>query len=134
MAKGERIGFGGTADIYAWRDAHVLKLFHQGFPAEPVREEAEATRFAHAAGLAAPATGDVVELDGQQGIIFERLSGPTMLQQIGARPWALPRCARMVAELQAATHHCSAPGLPMLRWRLARNIEMADGTPPAGEG
>jgi len=126
---GERIGYGATADIYAWGDGQVLKLLHEGMPAEHAREEAEATRLAYAAGIPAPATGDLIEVDGRQAIVFERLSGPSMLQRIGARPWTLPRYARLLAELQVATHRSSAPSLPPLRRRLARNIEWNDSLP-----
>ena len=64
MIKGPLIGQGLTAEIYAWGDGQVLKLYHTGLSEEWIRREAEVTRIAHGAGLAAPAVGPVVEIDG----------------------------------------------------------------------
>ncbi|MHB0876194.1 MAG: hypothetical protein ACYC5O_09135 [Anaerolineae bacterium] len=89
---GERVGFGATANIYAWGDGQVLKLFHAGISEAAIRREAEATAIAHGIGLAVPAVGGVVEVDGRLGIVYERVSGPTLLQSISASPWPRRRC------------------------------------------
>lgn len=41
--------------------------------------EARVARAIHAAGVASPAAGDIVEVDGRRGLIYERLEGPSML-------------------------------------------------------
>lgn len=120
---GERLGFGATAGIYAWGDDQVLKVFRPGMSESAVRHEAEATAVAHSLGLAVPAVGGMLEIDGRLGIVYERLTGPTLLQSLSASPWRMVQYARQLAELQAALHRCPAAGLPPLRPCLREHVE-----------
>jgi tRNA A-37 threonylcarbamoyl transferase component Bud32 len=115
--RGALLGQGRTAEVYAWND-QVLKLFVEGFPAEWIHAEAEATRVAHQAGLSAPAVGEIVQVDGRTGIIYERVDGASMLQTFAARPWTFLSAVRRFVELQVTMHECAGPGLPSQRERL----------------
>src|SRR6478752_2749091 len=97
------IGRGFTADVYAWGDGRVLKLFHPGAPDRPEREY-RVTRAVHAAGLPAPAVYELVEVDGRAGIVFERVDGPSLFEYVQARPWKLWWAIRRLAELHAQIH------------------------------
>ena len=125
MTKNSRIAEGRTAEIFAWGDDQILKLYRRGFPSHQADREAARTRAIHAAGLATPAVVDVVEVDGRSGILYERKSGPTMLQEMLAAPEKLAAYARLLAELQADMHARTAAGLPELKSRLKRRIEHA---------
>ena len=100
-AKGELIGKGLTAQVYGWGQGRVLKLFESWRPEEKVERELRATRAVHAAGLPAPAVYEIVEVEARQGIVFERIDGPSMFEQVIARPWRLFAAARQLAELHA---------------------------------
>ena len=113
--KGPMIARGRTAEVFAWGDNQVLKLFHDWMPATGVEREAQSTRLVHDAGLPAPAVEGVVEVDGRRGIVFERVEGPSMLKVLITKPWKMPKLARTLAELQAAMHSCEVPELPSLR-------------------
>lgn len=113
--KGRLIGQGRTAEIFEWKDNQVLKLFLEGFPAAGVKREAQVTEAVHKAGLPVPAVEGVVEVDGRVGIVFERVEGPTMLEDMMSQPWKLARYARMMAELQAEMHSREIAALPSLR-------------------
>ena len=121
---GELIGRGRTAEVYAWSEGRVLKLFFPSRPRTAVEAEAQATRIAHEAGVGTPAIGEIIEVDGRGGIVLERIDGPSMLAQLVTHPWQLRRLARQMAELQAAVHACRAPELRSLRdvvrWELSR--------------
>ncbi len=130
MPIGPRVGYGRTAEMFAWGDGQVLKLFHPGWPREWAEHELEVARAVHASGMASPAVGELTEVDGRVGIVFERIVGPSMLQELSARPWRLLRLARLLAELHATMHGCTAEGLPSLHARLTTKIERADGLPP----
>ena len=120
--KGPMIARGRTAEIFAWKDNQVLKLFLDRFPAAGAEHEARLTQAVHEAGLPAPAVEGTVEVDGRSGIVFERVEGPSMLELLTSKPWKLFRLARTLAELQAAIHSCEAPELPSLRRRLEEKI------------
>lgn len=70
---------GRTAQVYRWDESHVLKLYREWCPPDWVEYEARVARAIHAAGVASPAAGDIVEVDGRRGLIYERLEGPSML-------------------------------------------------------
>lgn len=117
------VGRGRTADVYAWRQDRVLKLFHNGFSQERVRREALATRIAHQAGLAAPRVGGLVRIAGRLGIIYERLDGPTMLNAMRGNLLRVGRLARQMGAMHAAMHEVRGDGLINLldnvRWSIA---------------
>jgi uncharacterized protein (TIGR02172 family) len=120
---------GFTAEIYAWHDGQVLKLFHQGISRNTVEYEANLTRIVHATGLPVPAVGEVLEIDGRFGLELERLDGISMLQAITQKPWRLPAYARLLAELHADMHTRQVPELPSLGERLTRKINQAEKLP-----
>ena len=122
---------GRTAEIYAWGNGRVLKLFFDWCPESWARQEARVTRAVHAAGLPVPAVEDMIEVDGRTGIVFERVAGRSMVQELLARPWQLYRIASTLAELHAAMHKCEVPGLPSFSAALERSVRGLDGLPDA---
>jgi aminoglycoside phosphotransferase (APT) family kinase protein len=113
---------GRTAEIFAWRDGQVLKLFLEWCPTSWAEYEARVTRAIHEFGLPAPAVEGTVEVDGRRGIVFERVEGPSMLRELASKPWKLVPFARTLAELQAAIHARAAPALLSQREELERAI------------
>jgi uncharacterized protein (TIGR02172 family) len=133
IGKGKLIGKGLTSDVYEWSDGRVLKLVANSAPAAVMKRiygqaerEYAITRAVHAAGLPAPATYELVEIDGRKGIVFERIEGPSMFDYVVARPWTLFAAARQLAELHAQLHGVTAPAeLPSQREQFERYIAAA---------
>lgn len=115
MEKGPIIGRGRTVEIFTWKDNQVLKLFLEGFTAEGAERELVATQVAYDAGMPVPATERIVEVDGRWGIVFERVDGPIMLEDLLSRPWKVVRYAQVMAELHAEMYSCEVAVLPSLR-------------------
>jgi len=123
---GKPIGRGLTAEVYAWDETHVLKLFRDGSPPEQVLYEARIARAVQAAGLPVPAVGDMVEVNGRRGLLYERVEGPSMADGIFQKLWPLSRAARLWAELHAEMHALrTVPELPSQRAVLAKRIRAA---------
>jgi uncharacterized protein (TIGR02172 family) len=132
IEKGKLIGKGLTAQVYAWGDRRVLKLFESWRPAAKVAKEFAITRAVHAAGLPAPAAYELVEVEGRKGIVFERVDGRSMFEQVVARPWKLFTAARELAELHARLHAIKAPTeLSTSREQVAGWIDAAAELPAA---
>jgi uncharacterized protein (TIGR02172 family) len=129
VEKGPMIAKGRTAEVFARGDEQVLKLFLEGFPAAVVQREAQVTEAVHKAGLPVPAVEGVVEVDGRVGIVFERVEGPTMLEDMMNRPWKLAPYAQIMAELQAEMHSREIATLPSLREDLEEVIQNQAGMP-----
>lgn len=131
MEKGARIAEGRTAEIFAWADGQVLKLFRIGYSAEVSTHEASIATTIFAAGAPCPTIGELVEADGRFGIVYERVDGPSLETLVRAQPWRIAPIARLLAETQVAVQGCAVPGLPARRERLAQQIRAAAPLTPA---
>jgi uncharacterized protein (TIGR02172 family) len=125
MLQNTPIALGFTAEIYAWKDGQVLKLFNQGISRGTVEYEANLTRIAHEAGLPVPEVGEIVEVDDRFGLEYERLDGMSMLEMLLQKPWMYRRLAHQLAEMQVEVHKHQVPDMPSQRERLERKIRSA---------
>ena len=127
MHLGKPIALGRTAEIYAWKDGYVIKLFRDWMTAASVEYEARVARAVHTAGLSVPAVGEVVEVNGCLGLVYERVEGMSMLETFRMKPWMLFRFARLLARLHADMHACTVSELPSQRRRLEDRIRETRG-------
>lgn len=117
---------GRTADVYVWDDGHVLKLFHNWFDLEGIEYEQRIARAVHASGVRTPAVGDVVQVQGRNGLIYERVTGESMLTILGRKPWKVFAYARALAQLHLQMHECSfEAAVPAQKPRLRNKIDHA---------
>jgi uncharacterized protein (TIGR02172 family) len=127
---GKPIALGRTAEVYAWGNGQVLKLFHTWMSTQAVEYEAKITQAVHAAGLPVPDAGEIVKVDDRLGLVYERTEGPPMGQLLAKQPWKLFSFARLLAELHAEMHASDVtPEIPSQRQRLERKIQEAKGLP-----
>jgi Phosphotransferase enzyme family len=143
-AAGEKLGEGREAEVFAWGDGAVLKLYRPGFEGHQVEALTLGRLDGH--GLA-PRLIELVAEDGRTGLVLERLGGVDMLALLERQPWRVIEWARLLASTHRAVHDIAAPGdLPDVRDVLADRIGDADlpeslrafalevlGTLPAGD-
>jgi len=120
--KGPYLAQGRIAEIFAWGDQKVLKLFRSNHRAA-AEHEARIARLIYANGIKTPRVYDIVEVEGRPGIIYERIHGTSMLAILAAQPWRLFSLARLLAETQATLHQCVVAELPSIREALHANIQ-----------
>jgi uncharacterized protein (TIGR02172 family) len=131
VALGSPLAEGRQAEVFAWGEGQVLKLFRDQRPRSWVEYEARTARAVQSTGLRVPAVGEIVEVGDRFGLIYERVDGRPMLTYMLARPWTIGRYARLLAELQAEVHAVRAPlALPTQRERFRRSLEGASALPP----
>jgi uncharacterized protein (TIGR02172 family) len=123
------IASGRTAEVFAWEDQTILKLYRIEFPTQWVDYEASIGRQVCAAGVRAPAVLDLVEIEGRRGIVYERIQGESMIVQLARQPWKLISLARALAELHANLHRHPLSQLSPLREQIQRSIEAAPALP-----
>jgi uncharacterized protein (TIGR02172 family) len=126
---GPQIARGRTAEVFAWDDGWVIKLFHPWVSYEAVSFEANLASIAHAAGLPTPAVGELFKINDRVGLAMERVNGISMLQAIKQQPWKVRAYARMLAELHVEMHTRLADGMPLQRERLITKIKNAKPLP-----
>ena len=83
---GNLIALGRTAEVYAWKEVYVLKLFHEWFPLNDVEYEARIANVVLRAGLPVPAVGEIIEISGRYGLIYERVKGISMMETLTSKP------------------------------------------------
>lgn len=127
--KGELIGRGRTAEIFAWGNRQALKLYYAGWSLSVVEAEADQSQRIYQAGLPAPTVESVITVEDRYGILYERVEGPTLLNQLGTRPWMVIRMAHLLAELHVQVHSLRVSGLPSQRERLEKKIRVARSLP-----
>ncbi|HTX79828.1 MAG TPA: aminoglycoside phosphotransferase family protein [Longilinea sp.] len=126
---GPLIARGRTAEVYAWQDGQIVKLFYTWCPPQWVQNEIDIGHAISALPVPTPKLFASIEINGRQGIIYERVTGPSMLKLATSKPWLLFRMARLLAELQAEMHRQPGTGLPALRPSLEYTIKQVESLP-----
>jgi uncharacterized protein (TIGR02172 family) len=124
------IAQGRTADVYLWDDAHILKLFHGWFDLESIQYELRISRAVHANGVKSPAVSELVQVEGRNGLIYERVMGESMLRMFQRRPWKVLTYSHILARLHAKMHESIFnTDVPNQHERLQHKIQYADALP-----
>ncbi|MBN1151521.1 phosphotransferase [candidate division WOR-3 bacterium] len=127
---GKPIAYGRTAEIYRRQDRWVLKLFYGWFDIENIEHEAAVSRAVKKTGLDIPYTGDIIQVNGRNGLINSRVVGRPVSELIMQRPLNFIRYTKRVAELQFKTHGIKpVSGLPSQRKNLLHRISESPDLP-----
>lgn len=115
---------GFDCEVFAWGDARVVKLFDCSTPASRVDEQFRIAKAVHAAGLKAPAAFEILQIDDRRGIVYERIDGRSLFDDVQSKPWTLFAAAKRMAELHARIHEAKAPSeWPTWKHRIRKKIE-----------
>ena len=122
MKKGKLVGRGMTSEVYKWGNDKVLKLFYNRISEEWIKQEARIGIAVHDAGVPSPEVFELADVDGRKGIIFQRISGSTVLMHFIAEPWNINHYAKRLADLQFNIHQLSADNLPSQKEKFEYRI------------
>jgi uncharacterized protein (TIGR02172 family) len=119
---------GRTADVFAWDEGTILKLFHNWFELENIEYEQRIAQAVHTSGVRAPAViGEIVEVEGRRGLIYERVEGRSMLEVAPRQPWKVFALAKNFAALHARMHACVfAADVPRQRAKFEYRLSHSD--------
>ncbi|WP_419840831.1 SRPBCC family protein [Candidatus Poriferisodalis sp.] len=96
------LGMGRDSEVRAY-GPHVVRISLRG---RDLSQEADAMRHVRTHGFPAPR---VIEQPDDHSVVMERLSGPTMLEDLAAKPWLMVRHAKRLAKLHRALGDIPAP-------------------------
>ena len=99
---GERLFVGRTAEVYAWSDTEVVKLYQPWVSEDTARQERASTQAALDLGISVPEVGDIVSVDGRPGLVLEHIRGVTMMSRIESDVSRAGCFARQLAEIHVA--------------------------------
>ncbi|MEJ5313739.1 MULTISPECIES: phosphotransferase family protein [Anaerolinea] len=127
---GTPVAYGRTAEIYAWHDDTVLKLFYDWFSFENIQYEWKIARAVQSSGLPVPVVGEILHIHGRYGITYQHIQGNSMVRQMMREPWKVFHYARKMADLHARIHAITLQtDLPPLRAKIATKIHQAAALP-----
>ncbi|MDT7919082.1 MAG: aminoglycoside phosphotransferase family protein [Meiothermus sp.] len=118
-----RLGQGREAEVFAWADGYVLKLFWPEFSQEDAELEARLTQQVWLLGVPSPRVEDVLEFEGRWGLVLEWIRGVPLTEYIQANPDRLRFAAQMLGALQRQLHSKAAGHLPSQRLHLIQRIQ-----------
>ncbi len=123
---GRLIGAGNTAEVFLWKENEILKLFRKDFPIEAVEREYKISKIISEQNLPVPKVIEMMEHEGRKGIIYERVVGKSLLDQIMKNPFTFKKNVKKIASLQYLYHQCSGLELPGYKDYLEWNINHTD--------
>ena len=103
LTPGPKLASGRDADVFDLGNGRVLRRNRDRTKTSEF--EAEIMRFVRAWGYPVPAVYDVSGPD----MVMDRVDGPTMLRDLGTRPWMVWQHARTLAKLHRQLHGIPAP-------------------------
>jgi aminoglycoside phosphotransferase (APT) family kinase protein len=109
---GRIIAPGRTSDVYEYGRGSVVKVPRPGVPAAWPAIEAEITAAVHSNGLPTPAVRGLEIIEGRESVVFERIDGRSMWQQLRDGGRGVSSVAGELAEIQLAI--CGAEPPPSL--------------------
>jgi Ser/Thr protein kinase RdoA (MazF antagonist) len=119
----ELLAEGRTAEVFAYGEGRVLKLDRPDWNGLSTFEAAVLVDLA-AAGLPVARAHGTVMVDGRNGVILDRVEGPSLLDVVSASgPGEIDRLAQRFVALQLQCNAVTVGGLPELVPRLRDEIE-----------
>jgi hypothetical protein len=111
---------GNTAEVYVWGDpagGRVVKLDKPEWNGLS-HYEADVLDKVVAAGIAAPRAFERVTVDGRDGVVLERIDGPSVFDVLLEAPAAAEAWAQRMCDLQMSLHEMRIDAVPDLVSRL----------------
>lgn len=129
---GKPFALGRTAEIYPWKNGQILKLFFDFIEPGDIEYELSMNRAVHASGLPVPAPGEIVKINGRNGLVYERVDGSAMWDVLAKQPWRLVEFALQTAEIHADMHaNTTRPEIVSLHRKLEFKLLHAQQLSPA---
>ncbi len=118
------LGKGNTAEVYAWGETLALKLFYAEYRQQCLLEYEKAQTLRDLEGPVIRCHG-LLEHEGRMGILYDRISGPSMLQELfeGKEP---EMHMKQFADIHKCLLKAEVPDLPDYKKILAHDINRTE--------
>jgi len=120
------IGRGATAFIYEWKDDKVLKLFHPTVEKALVEREYNISSEVQKSLSNIPKAFELINIENQYGIIYEKVESTTLTEQIVKKPWLVKKQGRLMAELHYNMNKYEVSNLPSQKSKLKRTSVLSN--------
>ena len=125
-----KIAEGREAEIFAWGEHEVLRLYRDPNAGDRANREIVALDAVRAVLPCVPAVRGRMDWNGRPGIRMQRLDGRGVLAEVQRRPWRVWALAALCGRVHADVNHLRGPeSLPELKGELRRRIDGNESIP-----
>jgi Ser/Thr protein kinase RdoA (MazF antagonist) len=103
------IAVGRTAEVFPFEEGKVLKLFFPTIPQSWIDKEVDTGRYIQEAQIPVPKVYERMKWNDREGVVYERIDGPSLLNELASKPWKAAPYARLLARLHVQVHDVPAP-------------------------
>ena len=121
---GRLLAAGQRAEVFEW-GTRVVKLCRCTGSKRVTFREAAIHAAVESLGLPVPTVWSVQQIDGRWGIVFDRLSGVSFVEQMRSDAAAIPQYLEILARLHTRIHAHTANQFSSLKGWLASSITRA---------
>lgn len=116
------IARGRSAEVFAYNEGTVVKLFNKTFARDHAESEAKIVHFLKNRGLPVPKVYRIVGGDQRWGIVYEKIEGVSMLSMYLENLSMVKEYSNLIADLHWKIHRIEACTLPCLKSLLFEKI------------
>lgn len=99
------ISQGNTAEVYLYDDNKILKLFRENLPIEPIIAEYEKVKRIQLKLNNVPKAYEMIKYRGRYGIIYEKIIGTDMINNMLRNLYNVKRYAKLLARVHYELHN-----------------------------
>jgi hypothetical protein len=124
LAGAKMLGQGRTADVFAYGEKYVVKLFRPSFP-KPAIDNEYLVSSTIGSLIDIPRAHARVIIGGREAIVFDLIKGESGFRHLLLNPWSVKHFSRQFSALHVRMHAISVPDqIPQLNAILIRNMTM----------
>lgn len=117
---------GNTAEVFAYEENKILKLFRSDMPKEAVFEEYKKASVIQTIMPNVPRVYEIVLYENRYGIIYEKITGNDMIKIMISQPFKLKHFAKELAHFHATFLKNSIDVGLSVKQKLDREIDLSD--------
>ncbi|MDC7242136.1 MAG: aminoglycoside phosphotransferase family protein [Spirochaetales bacterium] len=120
---GELLFTSRSSRIFQWKGSTLLKLFNSEVDPDLIRNEEINTNEAFSRGVSKVQCHGLVEVDGQLGLIMERVEGKTLISLAASKPGTALAVPALMASLQINMHRTETTSIRCYKEIVLKALE-----------
>jgi aminoglycoside phosphotransferase len=93
------IAVGRTAEVFSFEEGKGLKLLFPTIPQSWIDKEVDTGRYIQEAQIPVPKVYERMKWNDREGVVYERIDGPSLLNELATKPWKAAQYACLLARL-----------------------------------
>lgn len=118
-----KLNQGNTAEIFAYGDGKILKLFREGLPPTIAQEEYQIAESVSQTLEIVPTVYGTTTVENRNGIIYEEIQGESMFEALMKHPLSIGHYGRFLARAHIMVGDARDTSLLSVKEKLLRDME-----------